>query len=91
MADLASEAQFTYWGALSFYPLLLNPYPYLRRLLPNKYLCSVPMLTLSGALYTNIYFGVLVVKRELRTSHMLYTHYTTESHPDSNTSAFGTD
>lgn len=45
----------------------------------------------SGALYTNIYFGVLVVKRELRPSHMLYTHYTTESHPDSNISAFGTD
>lgn len=27
MAYLASEAQFTYWGALSFSLLLLNPYP----------------------------------------------------------------
>lgn len=39
--------QFTYWGTLSFSLLLLNPYPlHLSRLLPNKYLCSVPMLIL---------------------------------------------
>ena len=54
-AYLASEAQFTYWGTLSFSLLLLNPYPlHLSRLLPNKYLCSVPMLTLWGIIYQHL-------------------------------------
>lgn len=90
MAYLASVTQFTYWGCFILVSIITESL-HLSRLLPNKYLCSAPMLTLSGALYTNIYFGVLVVKRELRASHMLHTHYTTEPHPDSNTSAFGTD
>lgn len=63
---------------------------HLSRLLPNKCLCSVPMLTLSGAFYTSIYFGVWwwSVNSGLL---ICYTHYTTESHSDSNTSACGTD
>lgn len=41
MAYLASEAQFTYWGALSFSLLLLNPYP-----LPQQtFAKQVPLLS----------------------------------------------